>query len=281
MTDELSAKRFEHELRAGERFGFGNNWARFLRDLGEDQIAIAEQSLTARLELSSLAGLRFLDVGCGSGLFSLAARRLGAEVHSFDYDPESVDCALELKRRHFPADGRWRIERGSVLESDYMRALPMFDIVYSWGVLHHTGDMWGGLANLAARVSPGGQIYIALYNDQGRYSRMWRTVKRLYNVAPALLKPLIAAVCAIRLRGPSLLRNVFRGAPPRKWLGDTERGMKIWTDIVDWVGGYPFEVAKPEEVFIFLRARGFSLRQLKTCAGGHGCCEYVFVRAAE
>src|SRR5262245_27430993 len=94
------------------------------------------------LEIDSLAGLSFLDIGSGSGLFSLAARRLGARVHSFDYDPQSVACAAELRRRYFPGDPQWVVEEGSALDADYLTRLGKFDIVYSWGVLHHTGRMW-------------------------------------------------------------------------------------------------------------------------------------------
>jgi 2-polyprenyl-6-hydroxyphenyl methylase/3-demethylubiquinone-9 3-methyltransferase len=56
------------------------------------------------------------------------------------------------------------------------------------------------------------------------------------------------------------------------------RGMSPWRDVVDWVGGLPFEVAKPEEIFEMFQQRGFSLDRLRTCAGGLGCNEFVFSR---
>ena len=52
-------------------------------------------------------------------------------------------------------------------------------------------------------------------------------------------------------------------------------------DLIDWVGGYPFEVASPEEVFRRIHPLGFELRHLKTCGGGLGCNEYVFEQAAK
>jgi len=133
------------EIARGERFRFGENWKHFLGSLNETRIAEAEKSLKEMLQAEKLSGKSFLDVGSGSGLFSLAAKRLGARVHSFDYDPESVACTMELRRRYFDEDSDWTIEEGSVLDANYIDALGKFDIVYSWGVLHHTGQMWQAL----------------------------------------------------------------------------------------------------------------------------------------
>src|SRR6266705_3076841 len=166
------------------RFEFGKNWGRFLTVLDDERIAEAERSLTKMLEVTDLRGRSFLDVGSGSGLFSLAAKRLGARpVHSFDYDADSVACTRELKRRFYANDADWTIEQGSVLDKPYLQALGTFDIVYSWGVLHHTGDMWRALGNATDLVSPGGRLFIALYNDQGSTSRRWLAIKRVYNRA--------------------------------------------------------------------------------------------------
>src|SRR5437867_10486767 len=139
----------KQQLARGERFGFGENWRDFLSKLTEDRVVQAELSLKDKLEMDSLAGKSFIDVGSGSGLFSLAARRLGAMVHSFDYDPQSVACTWELKRRYCPEDPHWIIEEGSVLDCAYLAQLGQFDVVYSWRVLHHTGAMWEALDNVA------------------------------------------------------------------------------------------------------------------------------------
>jgi len=267
------------EVLSGSRFAFGENWRRFLALVDERRIGAAENSLKARLGHADLRGLSFLDVGSGSGLFSLAARRLGAKIHSLDYDPQSVACTRELKRRYFPDSPDWVVEEGSALDAAYLDRLGEWDVVYSWGVLHHTGAMWQACANMAGLVKPGGQLFIAIYNDQGRGSRRWLAVKRAYNRAPLPLKWLILAFCTVRLRGPTLVRDTLRGAPLRSWRehGRTSsRGMSVWRDIVDWVGGLPFEVAKPEEMFEFFRQRGFALEQMATCGGGLGCNEFVF-----
>jgi SAM-dependent methyltransferase len=227
------------------------------------------------LGVATLEGLSFLDIGSGSGLFSLAARRLGARVHSFDYDPQSVACTLELKRRFFESDPYWTIAEGSALDRQYVESLGRFDIVYSWGVLHHTGAMWPALANAAIPVAPNGQLFIALYNDQGGLSRRWTTIKRLYN-RHRLLRGPVLALSFLRLHGTGLIRGVLRGRP-LETLGGQGRGMTFWRDFLDWVGGYPFEVAGPGEVFEFFRQRGFTLSRLIT-THTLGCNEFVFRR---
>jgi SAM-dependent methyltransferase len=264
-----------------ERFAFGRNWRRFAVHVDEQRISTAEQSLRTMLDLDELHGRSFLDVGCGSGLFSLAATRLGASrIHSFDYDPESV-AATEALRSLAEAGGDWTVEKGDVTDPSYCEQLGTFDVVYAWGVLHHTGAMWASLENVLGRVADDGFLFLSIYNDQGRTSRRWLAVKRLYNQLPAWSQVPYAVAVMLPFELRSLLGATVRRKPlsyVRGWTQARERGMSRWHDLLDWVGGYPFEVARPEEIFAFCRTRGFDLLKLKTCGGGLGCNEYVFRR---
>lgn len=279
MSDDLQA---QAEIDAGQRFAFGANWTRFLADLDDARIADAESSLRQMLGVADLRGKSFLDIGSGSGLFSLAARRLGARVHSFDFDPRSVACTRELKRRYFADDADWRVESGSALDAGYVASLGTFDVVYSWGVLHHTGSMWSGLEIASGRVaSPTGKLFIAIYNDQGWKSRVWWVVKAFYNKLPAVLQSPFMYVFMGMVHFAALIKHTLKGQPMvvlGPLLRDSrERGMSAKHDAVDWIGGFPFEVATFEVLEAHFRARGFRLIQ-STRTTSWGCNELVFER---
>jgi 2-polyprenyl-3-methyl-5-hydroxy-6-metoxy-1,4-benzoquinol methylase len=269
------------EIATGSRFEFGENWTRFLALLDDRRIAEAEQSLRDMLQLRDLQGLSFLDIGSGSGLFSLAARRLGARVHSFDFDPKSVACAIELRNRYFPGDASWRIESGSALDGEYLRGLGQFDVVYSWGVLHHTGSMWLGFENAIGRVAAGGRLVIAIYNDQGWKSRVWWLIKAVYNRLARPLKWLFRKLLMGVIHLFMLVRCTLRGRPMealRPLLdASRERGMSAKYDVIDWIGGFPFEVASFELLESYFAARGFTLVH-STRTPSWGCNELSFRR---
>ena len=245
----------------------------------------AEDSLREMLEVETLNGKTFLDIGSGSGLFSLAARRLGAKVFSFDFDSNSFACTKELRSRYFDGDENWTIEQGSALDADYVKSLGKFDIVYSWGVLHHTGEMWKGLENAAFAVKDDGKLFVAIYNDTGSQARRWHWIKKTYCKLPEFLKSPFAVTAIFPDEAKRFLNYAIRGKPfgyITDWKNyRNERGMNRWHDIIDWVGGFPYEVATPDEIFEFYKAKDFTLQKLKTGGVGLGCNEFVFKKRAE
>ncbi len=268
----MTNAKYEHkkEIESGERFAFGDNWMKFLKVLDEQRIKEAVDSLKNMLEVEDLKGKSFLDIGSGSGLFSLAAKRLGAKVFSFDYDPQSVACTRELKNRYFENDNDWIVESGSVLDKKYVNSLGKFDVVYSWGVLHHTGNMWEALKNVQGSVDNNGKLFIALYNYQPFASKYWTFVKKTYNKY-RISRPLFILIHFIYPTLPSLLLKAIEN---RKY----PRGMNVWYDLYDWLGGYPFEVSTPQQIFEFYKSYDYRLTKLKTVGGRLGCNEYVFQR---
>ena len=282
MPDELDSP--------DEKFAFGWNWSSFLSTLNDERIEAAQESMQSLLGMSDLQNRRFLDAGSGSGLFSLSAYRLGANVTSFDVDHDSVGCTQELRKRFCADISKWVVLHGSLTDTEFLKNLGEFDIIYCWGVAHHTGHMWVSIDNLTARIGPGGWLVLAIYNDQLYISRAWSGVKQIYQRLPGWLRPVFVAAIGsftfLKRLTITLLAGLLRLVtlrnplvPVTNWIRETQaRGMHGWYDLVDWVGGWPFEVARPEEIFRFMRDRGFTLQEMTTSTG-HGCNEFVFMRA--
>jgi len=261
------------------RFGFGKNWQAFLSNIDEQRVERAKESLTSFLGITDLRGKTFVDVGSGSGLFSYAAFLLGAKrIVSFDYDKYSV-AATAAFREQAGTPAHWQVLHGSALDPDFLAPLGRFDVVYSWGVLHHTGSMWQAVDRTVQLTAPKGTYCIALYNRvEGRFgSRFWLKVKKRYNSGSVLTRKLIewAYIFMYYFLLPlSHLRSPFRVM--REY--GSKRGMHYRRDVTDWVGGYPYEYASPEEVFAFMKQRfpKFRLENLRTVSG-IGNNQFLFI----
>ncbi|HWL10555.1 MAG TPA: class I SAM-dependent methyltransferase [Planctomicrobium sp.] len=265
----------DEEIQLGQRYSFGKNWTSFLSTVDDARIEIAVQSLRNLLGVSSLIGKRFLDVGSGSGLFSLAARKLGAKVTSFDFDPASVACAEELRSRFDLDQGqdKWTIMSGSALDAPFLNSLGQYDVVYSWGVLHHTGHLWRALDLVTHTVSADGLLAIAIYNDQGWRSRMWKRVKEIYCSGESgkfFVRSVFYPWFTLRTILVSLIRRRNEFAHYRR-----NRGMSILHDWDDWLGGLPFEVATFQQLIDFYARHGFEYVRGKETRR-LGCHELVF-----
>ena len=257
----------------GPRFKFGENWQNFVVSIDESQLRNARAALIDLLGTESLENESFLDAGCGSGINSLAAQNLGARrIHSFDYDDNSVKATQALSSRSL-ADIEWSIEQGSLTDHHYLTGLGKFDTVYTWGVIHHTGAMWQVAESLPDLVNPGGRLIVAIYNDQGIISKIWRAIKRIYVESPSVVQTVMAAgyfaptYLAANLKSLILKRRLRRTRP---------RGMSAWHDAIDWVGGYPFEVASREQVVEFYEQRGFTTEKVVSVGSKLGCNQFVF-----
>ncbi len=250
-----------------DRFEFGKNWQDFItRYLTPERQERARASLCDFLQLSRLDGRSFLDIGCGSGLFSLAACQLGARrIDSFDYDPYSVQTTERLRATLGNAS-HWSVQQGSVLNEQFLGTLPRADIVYAWGCLHHTGSMWQAIRNAAGRVAENGLFYLAIYNtvEGPRGSRFWLGIKQRYNRSSRPLRRLMELAFMglnvwilplTRLQSPFTYMKTFSGSV---------RGMNIWVDLKDWLGGYPYEFATSDEIIRFAQDQlGMELVRLR------------------
>ena len=262
------------QIHTGNRlklFDFGSNWDAFSEQRIDGQRLIgAVHSLSALLQRDSLKGVSFLDVGCGSGLFAIAAHKLGAtRIVGIDVNPRCI-AVSERNRDNLVPGAPITFRSASALSPETLDGLGQFDLVYAWGSLHHTGAMWDAIRNVTRRVSPGGTLVLAIYNKHIT-SPVWRTIKWLYNQLPGFAQRLMVILFGGIIYVAKFL--VTRRNPL-----DKERGMDFWFDVIDWVGGYPYEYAAPEDIKDFVCSNDFELRRYIAAQVPTGCNEFVFAR---
>lgn len=260
---------------ADAHFAFGKNWRSFANLINDDRIAASDRGIARLFQGDELEGRQVIDIGCGSGLPALSLLRLGARhVTCIDIDENSVAAARRTLEQHAPASA-WSASPASVFDLE-----GSYDVVHSWGVLHHTGAMWRAIDKAASLVGPDGLLAIAIY-CKTPLCRFWTVEKRLYSRAP---RPLQLAALGLFTVWRTLIEGIATGKP-LNFLRSGMRGMDWWHDQHDWLGGYPYESATPEEVRTFLAHRGFVLVRENLLPGnrrgllGSGCDEYVFRRS--
>jgi SAM-dependent methyltransferase len=261
-------------------FDFGRNWSQFVdQHFSPQRVAIASRHLLDFLRIPDLTGRDFLDIGCGSGIHSLAAWQAGARrVVSFDINPASVDTTRRL-HRWAGQPGNWTIAQGSILDPGFVSGLGRADIVYSWCVLHHTGALWDAVTAAASTLADDGVFYLALYSKDVYIDpphEYWLDVKQRYNRAGRWRRRIMEWHYAWRYTIRPALRA---GQNPWRALASTQsRGMAYWSDVRDWLGGWPMEFASIAETKAHCRRLGLDLLHLRA---GEGNTEYLFGRPGQ
>lgn len=261
------------------RFEFGENWESFVDEhFDQSRVDVSKQHMLNFLGVNSLDGKSFLDIGCGSGLHSLAAFQSGAtQILSFDYDPKSVATTQAL-HRYAGSPAHWTIQQGSALDEAFMAGLPAFDIVYSWGVLHHTGNVWKALRLAFALVRPGSSAYIALYSSDVQKNpppEYWLDIKRTYVSASGMKRRWMELAYIWRFL---MERRIWRLSSVWKKARDYKktRGMSFYHDIKDWLGGWPMEFCYDADVVALAQSEfAFELVRMDT---GQANTEFLFKR---
>jgi SAM-dependent methyltransferase len=260
-------------------FEFGQNWRDYAKTIDGARIESAVQGLN-KLFPQGLSGKTFLDIGCGSGLHSLAALMLGASsVLATDLDENSVSTTRAVLSQNFSDTTRWTAKAISVFDMT-PETTGQFDVVYSWGVLHHTGDMWRAIERAGKLAKPSGQFALAIY-AKTTFDPVWKIEKRIYSGSPKAGQWIIrqgylaALFSAYALRGRNPL-SLFSKA--------RVRGMNFLHDVHDWLGGFPYETASAEELRDRICALGFTEERSFPIAPtmgvfSSGCHEFVFRRA--
>ena len=261
---------FSDEVKSAARFEFGKNWKDFLNTVSEQEIQQAAKDIKEWLDTDNLTGKRVIDIGSGSGIHSLALYSMGAnELISFDYDNDSVEATTQMwKNAGSPAN--WKVIQGSVLDDEFIKTLGSFDIVYSWGVLHHTGEMWKAIGNAIILVKENSIFWFSIYQKESGYNKALK-LKTRYNNSSSLGKKIMVYKRIIRM----MIGRFVKLKNPFAWNRKTTRGMNVYNDLVDWLGGLPYEVASKEEITDFCNIRNLELKKIFSVPEG-ACSIYLF-----
>lgn len=254
-------------------FSFGQNWLEYNQNwLTEEKLNQAKEHFDKLCGGIDFTNKKFLDVGFGQGLTLFLASQKQAQCQGIDIDPKNITAFEVAKKKLGSVEKNLapiQVQVASILDAQFVtQNHEAFDIVYAWGSLHHTGQMYPALKNCLSLLKPGGYFVCAIYNRHWS-SGTWHWIKKNYNRSPHWLKKL-----AIGL----LIPPIFLA----KWLVTfknplkMKRGMSFYYDVIDWVGGYPYEYASAEEMFAFFKKNSLKKIRWQKANVPTGCHEYVF-----
>lgn len=257
------------------RFNFGKNWQSYSRiALTTQRIEAARVDFARLFSIVDLKGKTFLDIGFGQGLSICLAAEAGTRARGIDIDADNLEAA-RLTQAHFALPSPPVLTIGSILDPQLVAELGGeggFDVVHSWGVLHHTGDMALAIQHAAQLTKQNGHLVLAIYRSHWS-SPLWHAIKWLYNLSPGFIRQLLIAVNYWVIYLAKLL--VTRQNPLNK-----ERGMDFYHDVVDWVGGYPYEHASEHGLTQHMASLGFTRIDFIPAKVPTGCHQFVFHKTA-
>ena len=256
------------------RFSFGKNWQGYSRAaLTPERIEQGRQALGDLLRDVPLAQKNFLDIGFGQGLTAHLAHQMGAKVTGLDIDSDNLLAAKNTQQK-MGVKENLDLRIGSVLDQNLigeLRKATQWHVVHSWGVLHHTGNMDLAVKNATSLVAENGYFVCAIYNRHWS-SLPWLWIKWFYNILPKVGQQLMIAMFYPIIY---LAKWLVTGKNPK----DKLRGMDFFYDVVDWVGGYPYEFASLEEFKNMVEPFGFKCIKAIAAEVPTGCNEFVFQRS--
>jgi 2-polyprenyl-6-hydroxyphenyl methylase/3-demethylubiquinone-9 3-methyltransferase len=264
--------------KSSRHYSFGKNWLEYSQSINSIHVDHVTSDLSRLLNLKDLTQKSVLDIGCGSGVHDVGFYQLGCRnLTAIDYDQDCITATNQTLEKFCPGSG-YKILQGDILSSK-TQSLGKFDIVYSWGVLHHTGNLLEAICKASTLVAREGHLAIALYRKT-LMCGFWKAEKRLYSRLPRIFQRFLELIyisffsIALLFTQKTSITNYIESY-------SSKRGMNFFADVKDWLGGYPYESISPHELRKLMSSLGF--RQVYSLEGnsrigifGSGCDEFLF-----
>ena len=276
-------KKFNNQKNKQIVFDFGENWKNYSYNaISKQKIKEAKKDFKKLFNKIDLKGKTFIDIGFGQGLSLLIAQQLEAKPVGCEINRRCLRALLINQKKFFKKAEKIPVVIGSILDQKTIQKLKKinlkkkdskFQIVHSWGVLHHSGKMWKAINNAVSLVTENGYLAISIYNKHWS-SPFWHKVKYFYNISPRLIRRLLIFIFYWII---FIGKFIITGEDPFK----LKRGMDYYFNIIDWVGGYPYEYASIKEVKKYIELKGFRTIKVIPAQMPTGCNEFVFIKKKE